>query len=360
MKLRRVIVIFGKILLLFGILAGINFIMTFVFVPADGFNGRMWATYEDATDVDTIYVGSSVTLAAFDTFAIDKIAGTKSINLGILQQDISQSKDTIELALSQREIKMVILGLQYFSLQFDSDEGSAVNFRYELANHQEHLLGRLSKSAAFVTQKERISQKNSINYFLPWVNNHVDIYGSAIIANVKNKLNGNTSKPREEFEKIFWGHDYHWYMEEYNSVDNYGKVEIPEESLEVLKEIAELCNQYGCELIVVNTPRPPYDVIRYGDIYYEDEKLIRAVLEENGAEYYDFEFITPELFDVTEPEYYYDFEHLNVDGTDAFSEGFAKFLVLRKEQVDLSEWFISREEFEKIASKGRCKLNIGG
>ena len=68
--------------------------------------------------------------------------------------------------------------------------------------------------------------------------------------------------------------------------------------------------------------------MRYGDIYYQNENSIRTVLEENGAEYYDF-------------------EHLNVDGADAFSKGFAQFLVLRAEGADLSKLFVSREEFEK-------------
>lgn len=345
--MKKAALILGKILLMLGILAVINSIMTFAFVPAQGFNAKMWASYEEMTDVDTIYVGSSVAMAAFDTFAIDEVVGTKSFNLGILQQDISQSKDAIELALSQRPIKTVVLGMQYFSLQFDTNEASAVNFRYQLANHEGSLVKKVSKSLSFVTEPDRIGQRNSINYFFPWVNDHVDIYGSTILMNMKNKLSGNVSKPQKEFDKTFWGHDYTWFLEEFNSVDNFGTDTIPAEGIETLREIAQLCNRYDCELIVINTPRPTYDVMRYGDIYYQNENSIRTVLEENGAEYYDFDFIVPELFDVTVPEYYYDFEHLNVDGADAFSKGFAQFLVLRAEGADLSKLFVSREEFEK-------------
>ena len=52
----------------------------------------------------------------------------------------------------------------------------------------------------------------------------------------------------------------------------------------------------------------------------------------------------PEIFEA-EPEYFYDFEHLNEDGTKVFSESLCRFLERRTAGEELQNGFYTVEEY---------------
>ena len=111
------------------------------------------------------------------------------------------------------------------------------------------------------------------------------------------------------------GFGYYKGVLNYNNIGNdnsrthyYG--EFRPDLLDKLDEICQLCKENDVELIVINTPRPTFDVVSYGEEYYETYEWLREYLKERDALYFDFNFAKPELFE-SAPDYYFNFEHLN-------------------------------------------------
>ena len=120
-----------------------------------------------------------------------------------------------------------------------------------------------------------------------------------------------------------------------------------EDSLNELREIACLCQENDVELIVLATPHPAYDVLSYGtngDEYFEKMLLLQELFSEYGAEYYDFNLAKDELF-TTSDRYFFDHEHMNKEGSEAFSTSLANFLLMKEAGEDVSSLFYTPEEY---------------
>ncbi len=342
----RISKICGKVLLfLVGVLLT-NSVLTYLLTPANDHHDRMWRTYEACGEVDTIYIGSSVCMAAFDTYKIDAITGGKSINMGVPQQDVEQTYATVQMVLNQKpSVKRVVFSMDYPSLQFDTDHGSAMKYGYQLVRHEMTVGRKLAAYAALMSSLDGWDGKDSINFFFPWINNHVDIYGVIVRQNVARKRSGDIAVARTEFEEDFA--EFVGLDESVNSRSLYGVVEIPEDNMQALRNMAKLCQEKGVELLVVNNPRPQYDILTYGESYDSIGEQVRHEVEGYGAKYYDFNYVRPERFDVTYKYYFADCEHLTSEGAFAFSKAMAQFLLDMENGMDMSEEFISRREYEE-------------
>ena len=71
---------------------------------------------------------------------------------------------------------------------------------------------------------------------------------------------------------------------------------------------------------------------------------MKQFLKERGAEYYDFNFVKPEIFE-GRPEYYFNFEHLNEEGADVFSTSFAEFEAARQQGENVETYFYDWKEY---------------
>ncbi len=345
MKTRRVC---GKGICAIVAIVCVNWILTFLMVPAIEFNDELWKTYEVCGDVDTIYIGSSVCMAAFDTYLMDDLTGGKSINLGLPQQDVVQSYGTLRMVLKQKpSVKRVVFAMDYSSLQLDTDHMSAMKYGYQLMEHEQNPIDKVCVYRETMGIVNGWASKDSINFFFPWVNNHVDIFGNVIQENVQRKLRGQVSQPRTEFYERYKDYMQDRYDLSVNMANRYGKDEITDQKMQVLEDMIRECNEAGVEMMVLITPYPYYNIVSYGDSYYTIGKQIKELVEENGAYYYDYNFINPERFDILKDEHYADFEHLTVWGARDFSISFAQFLMDKDEGEDMSQAFLTREAYEE-------------
>ena len=105
-----------------------------------------------------------------------------------------------------------------------------------------------------------------------------------------------------------------------------------------------MCEENGVELIVINTPRPTFDVLSYGEEYYTKYVQLKTFLNECGAEYYDFNLIKPEIYE-SQPDYYYNFEQLNKKGVDVFCRSLANFERIRWQGTDMEDYFYDWDEY---------------
>lgn len=341
------------------ILLLINSILTFALVPANGASEVMWNDYYKMEDLDTIYIGSSVCLRSFNPFILDEKLGMNSFNMGTPSQPIDLTYLALKTAVEEHDIERVYFGFGYFNLTMPNSQQSEAAFlqaRNQRLNVGERLLANLS----YMLSKEKIGESVSVNFIFPWIYNHVQLQVGAIVQNIQVKFAGASTDGlamvNDEMRNyVGRGFGYYKGVIDYNNIGNdnslthyYG--EFRPELLQELDAICELCRENKIELIVVNTPRPTFDVLAYGEEYYDTYLWLDTYLNERGASYYDFNLARPEIYE-SRPEYYFNFEHLNQEGADAFSREFASFEEMRRRDTDMKSYFFNWEEYLEFVNE---------
>ena len=335
------------------ILIIINDILSFVLIPIGGASEVMWNDYYEAEDLDTLYVGSSVCLRSFNPYILDEELGTNSFNMGTPAQPIDLTYLAIETAIEVHDIKRIYFGFGYFTLTLTSSPQAEAAF-LQARNQHVPLGDRMRANIGYMFDENNVGTSRSVNFVFPWIYNHVELHGREIINNVVGKLTGRTAADEmmvndELRNYVGRGFGYYKGVMDYETADEmnskmfyYG--EFIDDALGMLDKICRLCEENGVELIVINTPRPTFDTISYGEEYYTRYEVLKKFLNERGAEYYDFNLANSEMFE-SKPQYYYNFEHLNKEGADAFSRSLAKFERLREQNEDVEQYFYDWNEY---------------
>lgn len=330
------------------ILCVLNMLLCFLIVPANGASDTMWSQYYQEEEIDTLFIGSSVSATTFDPQIFDEVLGVKSFNMGTPAQAISQSIDALEVAFSEHEIRTVVLSVGFFAFQETSIDEAEMSFEMGRARGQGGLEG-LCSSVRWLMSEGVIGTEKSINYFFPWIYNNVTISIDGIYENILSKLNltvDNASNKMEKGYRPYQGEldlDVIWTE---NSLYYYPGTLEPQ-MIAKFEELIELCGRSGIELIVVNTPHPVHDVVACYAIYEKMDETVRELCRKHDVEYYDFSMAKPELFE-NKTEYFYDCEHLNFQGSQVFSKMFCDFLRKRQNGEDIKQYFYTVDEYYDI------------
>ena len=341
-----------KIVVFVVLLVLINEACNFALEPIGSASDTMWSDYVKEEDLDMVYTGSSFSLRAFNPYIIDEALGTNSYNMGTPMQAINQTYVAIKTAIEEHNLDTVILALNYSTLEFERPAAAKVAF-YRAKGQNEPFIERMLDMIMFTLDEDNRTECTSINFLFPWIYNHVNIDRNSIITNIRDKMAGKTEETVTEGvpESVYVGKGFGYYVGEldYNTIGNmnsktsYTNVFFAD-AFEVIIDIIELCKKNDVELIAVNVPRPALDIVSYGEDYFVKYERIRQLFAENGAVYFDFNLIKPEIMEIKE-EYFVDIEHFNEEGTKQFSASFAKFLQLYKGGENMEQFFYSPEEY---------------
>lgn len=334
----------------------LNVLLSFALEPVSGASETMWEEYYQEKEINTVFVGSSVCSATFDPNQFNEKLGVKSFNMGTPSQAIAQSLDALEVAFEEHEIDLVVLGMGFFGLQESPVDKAELTFRKALAREKGGIDG-LVESVKYLLADGIREKEKSINYFFPWVYNQVSLSWDDILQNISAKINpeeivfdentderGNWRLEKGyrpytglvDSERIWYENSYYYYSEKFNS-----------DMVEQFEQLMHLCNDKGAKLMVVNVPHPTFDVISCFDYYEKCENQVREICGKHQVEYYNFSLVKPELFTNLD-EYFYNFEHFNYQGSQAFTDMFCEFLERRASGEDLDKYFYSVEEYYKI------------
>lgn len=349
MRISKYIKPFGFLIALCLVNAGLNFLL----VPANGASESMWDAYELEQEIDTLFMGASVASATFDPLIIDRELGVQSFNMGTPSQAIVQTKNALEKVVSEHEINTVVFAMDFFSLQQGVSSRAALTFEKAKAEQG----NGITEGIRYMCSEGVRDAEDSINYLFPWLYNQVSISWEAIAKNVEQKLQpavevfdaDSTERKDWLLEKgyrPYTGQDSYvdmWWVNSYYTYPQH----FDDEAISDLKKLMAFCNEKEIELIVVNVPNPIYDVIACCDTYAENDNYIRRLCAEYSAEYYDFSLAKSELFE-TRPEYFYNFEHLNYQGSQEFSKAFCKLMQERNTNIDVSDYFYTVEVFFEL------------
>lgn len=331
----------------------VNEIMSFLIEPAKGASDMMWSSYYKQKEIDTIFIGSSLCSATFDPKVFEDKLGVKAFNMGTPMQALSQNASALETALEEHAIDTVIIGMGFFVLQEEVYEVAELTFEKELARNSGGIKGYLKSMKYVLSETVRDSEK-SINYWFPWVYNAESYSLESIKKNVNSKIKIMQSDESEETDNKGYAPytgvvDYSTASEK-NSYLTY-KQELQEELLEKFEKLLIICKKENVDVIVVNTPHPEFDILACIDTYAQNEEKVKDLCKKYEVDYYNFSLAKPELFEAKK-DFFYDYEHLNYEGSQAFCTIFCEFLQMRNKNENLDKHFYDIEDYiENIRGK---------
>lgn len=351
----RIFKLLKKIRFLFVFLL-VNVLLSFLLEPENGASGRMWAGYYAEKELDTIFVGSSVSQQTFIPNIFDERMGVKSYNMGTPSQAVPQSIRAIEAALEDHDIKTVVFGMGFSSLKYEPIGEAKLTFESARIRENRSIDGVVD-AVSYIFSEDMRNDEDSINFLFPWLYNRESFALGTLKQNVVQKITrtkeiiqtGTTDRTdglnkgyRNDDKSVFNEEDrwvrntYHVYEDVFN-----------EEMLMEFEKMLAFCNERGIDMIVLNTPHPAFDVVACHEFYEENESIIKEYCDTYGADYYDFSLVKPEIYEAKKT-YYADYEHLNREGSEIFCEKLADFLNRRNNGEDMTNYFYSVDEFLEI------------
>lgn len=355
MRISRWLKIVGFLAVLFIV----NMMLSFVIEPESGASGRMWAGFYAEEEIDTIFVGSSVSQQTFIPSIFDEAMGVKSYNMGTPSQAIPQSLRAIQIAMEEHDIKTVVYGMGYSNLKYTPITEAKLTFESASIRKKGGVEG-LVDGLAYIYSDEVRGTEDSIKFLFPWLYNYEDFAKATMIKNVGDKLHnlklvlaGETIDETDGLKKGFrnddssvFNYDNKWTS---NSHIIYGG-NLNGRMITEFVETLKFCRENNLDLIVVNTPHPVFDVVSCFLYYETDYNLVKSYCEQYDVDYYDFSLAKPEIFE-SKAEYFCDYEHLNKYGAQAFCQSLSEFLNRRAAGEDMGPYFYSVEEFLEVHSE---------
>lgn len=202
----------------------------------------------------------------------------------------------------------------------------------------------------YVFAKEVQGTEKSVNYWFPWTYNVEEYSWDIISKNVKTKIR--LMKGEDKISLSAKGYRPYEGVVDYGTADQKNsnltyQQELKENLLDKFEKLLIVCKENHADVIVINTPHPKFDILACRDSYEKNTEIISELCRMHKVEYYDFSIAKPEIF-AEQDQYYYDFEHLNYEGSQVFSNALADFMIRRKQGEMVENLFWSVEEyFEK-------------
>lgn len=334
----------------------INCVLSFLLEPASGASGRMWSGYYEQEKLDTIFVGSSLCQQTFVPSIVDEAMGVKSYNMGTPSQAVPQSLRAIQVAVEEHGVETVIYGMGLSTFASEPIREAKLTFESERVRKKGGLGGFVS-AVEYVCSEDVRATEDSIIFWFPWLYNHESYDVQTIKSNVDYKVKRMETKFRglyfDDTEGLAKGYrnddrTIFEYESKWGTLsNNLYSSKLDADMMCELESILEYCNEKGVDLVVMNTPHSPFAVVSCYPFYEECQDEIGALCDKYDVDYYDFSLVKPEVFECR-AEYFADYEHLNRNGSEVFSQKLSQFLLSRKNGEDMSNYFYSEDEFFEI------------
>lgn len=333
-----------RLLLFFSIFFVLNRVLIFIYSPASDFTKNMLNDYKREQNIDTIFCGSSLIFSGINPYKVDTVLNVNAFDLSSAGQPIDTTHSLLKLALTQHPVKSVYLGAGYGTWSHQELNLILRDKKEELRILP--LYASIKTLAVFLFDKTRFEKIDSIVFLFSWIYAKGKFTPSAIKKNIKEKLNHTFDyKDRSPMGKGYW------FSAKKNDCNNITLLshdvengEFSASAFAELDKICSLCKEKNIDFLVFAPPYTVYDTLAWGNEYFDKMRQIESLLAERGVEYYDFNFIKPQIFK-SEENYFHDYQHMNSFGAEVFSTSFAKFMQLRAQGENMKKYFYTPEEF---------------
>lgn len=351
--------IFKTAMKIVGVLAFVmvlNSAVSFAFVPYASKCDLTWQEYRQQDNLDLVFVGNSRTAHAFDPGVVSDELGVSVFNTCTQGQLIEESYLAVKKVVDDHHPDTIVFGFDFCDVQGNEFTNPGRAF---IKAKDKGDVGAYLSDCAFCFGDDRFyTTKESINWLFPWVDNHVKPTPGSIIQNIKMKIEQPSLESAIEASPDGWRHYGRGYSNldhqmNYNEDDTkvytdvYKQDSLDDRKLQTLADMADYCEQNGVDFIVAVAPLPVYNVLCYGDRYFDYGAQVDELVRKHGGEYYDFNLAKPDLYDTTDITSYADFQHLNTRGAAVASEALVKLFKARESGEDVRGMFYSQDQYEQ-------------
>ncbi len=338
------------------LIAAFNIAATFALEPYGTKSEIAWTEFDAQEEIDTVFVGTSISARSLDPNAFDDHYKTHSYNLSTPNQTLEESFIGLQTAYDRFHVKHAVIALEYTCLQTGLANNPGDAFMTKRASVVS-LPDTLKADWWLLVNKGAAQQSSSLNTPFPWISNHINFTMSELKENVTLKTDGSGMIDAAEALDPGWkylGKGYGNYESEldYNSsmVSLFGEQEhldtftFDQSKIDTLNDMCAYCAKNDIELVIVAAPIPAYNIIAYADSFFDNEQVVRDILANYGIQYYDFTLAKPELFENSH-SYFVDNTHLNAVGARAFDTSLMHYIDMLRANEDVSALFYSPEEY---------------
>lgn len=353
---------FKKILLFLFIVMALIRIMNYLYVDdTDEFTRTMMhAFYDEKTNIDRLYLGSSHVFSAINPYILDEKNGDNNFNMASGNQQLIASYHLLVEADKKHDLDKVYLDLCYTC----TDRGKG-----NLHDPQQILRSWIviDQMKLSVNKLSYMLHLSSPEYyyltFLPFKRYSEELFHPDYVSGV---VRAKQTDAWKNFEYLYMtadgeevstcegkGFRLNYQMPEYGGLGaNIEEFPIEEdpivpESMEYLVKIVEYCKEHDIELIWIVCPMSELQLVRNGayDNYIEQ---VSRLAEQYQIPYYDFNLCKREYLNLSPDNYWFDEGHLNAYGAEIFSRFLGDFLNAQEIGEDTyNDCFYSRYD-EKI------------
>ena len=293
--------------------------------------------YQNEQNIDNIFLGSSHVFCDIDPIIMDRELGENNWNMSNNGMRLNAAYSILKEVDSQNELKSVYLELFYWcSTNEDGETNSAESYFYNSMNTDY----RHENQYNIGLQLTMSSPARYLDTFFPGVRYRQYLFAPYhILSAVKyersedyrnNIFRLETERGVTEYQdKGFW----------FSTIEMIDSERIEKKDRDIkegttltgsaeiyLRKIIKYCKDEGIELVLFCSPMYDIQLLSVGD-YDAYVNKIKAIADEYGISYYDFNLIKPEYMDIQHLEYYKDMDHLNTKGADEFSGLFADIII---------------------------------
>lgn len=284
-----------KVFLFLALCAGITALLNYAFIPPGSVrinlhNLRNGQTY------DTIFIGTSHGQFGIDPASVDHAAGGSSVSLCMADAYPDDMYYLLKLACETQSPSRVVYELDPSYWMNEQRSGSTQIFFY-----QDFPLSR-SKAAYFMDKIVKLDFRSAL---APWsyyrnllrqIPEHIrkkqspayKAYDPAILDIPTGHYGGRGFICRDRVE----GED----KGTFNNIP-WDESQVKDKAVRYFRRIVELCREKGIQLTVITTPVPQETMEQFADSYYQSHVYFTELMESYGLEYYNFNYMKPELLD---------------------------------------------------------------
>ena len=347
-------------------LVALDVALTWALEPYGSNSDSVWYEYRQATaageQFDTIVIGSSVAQDSLQPGPIDEALGARSFCLASPGQSLESSAEALKVALDDHPIRRVILGTSYTQLAEEPWANSNMAFVQALCNGQP-LGEQAARYLKLLMNPDYVGTVSSLSFLMPFTLSHVSYTPSAIMDNIRNRLECATpmeAQARIDGSWVPLGNGYANYEGQVNAEvlgANFlginhlaylglGGKGLNESELRGLREICELCEERGIELVVLVAPHPRFEVLSIAEAYPKDMAAVQEYVTSHGAIYLDFNMAHQDLYDIHEGDFI-DATHLNRAGAERLTPIFADVVRRTESGEDVSAQFYAYDRYDE-------------
>lgn len=290
-------------------------------------------------DYDTVFIGTSHGQYGIDPASVDSASGGSSVSLCMADAYPDDMYYLLRLACETQSPERVVYELDPSYWMNEQRSGSTQIFFYQ------EFPASVSKAAYFMDKVANLDFRSTL---APWsyyrnlygkIPEHFRVKQSDAYKNYDPSI---LEVPVGRYGGRGFIYRNHADGEDKGTFNNipWDETKVKDKALAYFERIVKLCREKDIRLTVITTPVPTDTLSRFSDSYYQAHLYFSALMEDYGLEYYNFNYMKPELLDRS-MNGYWDYDgHMDGPMAEEYSRILGAFLSGLKEGTYVpSEYF---------------------